>query len=50
MPNSDQITIQLPYLQDQKSLMLRGRLFSDLGSDYVAVSFAYKRCQYISDA
>jgi len=41
MPNSDYVTIQLLYLQDQKSLMLHWRSFSEWGSDHVAVSFAY---------
>ena len=48
MPISDQITIQLPYLQVQKSLTLRWLSFPEWCSDHVAVSCAYTRCQYIS--
>jgi len=43
MPNSDQITIQIPYLQDKKSLTL----ISEWGSDRVAVSSASESCKYI---
>jgi len=42
MPNSDQITIQLPYLQDQKLLRLCWRWFSEWGSDRVAGSLHIK--------
>jgi len=47
IPNSDHITIQLPYSQDQESLTLCWRSFSQWGSDHVAVSFACKCCQYV---
>jgi len=47
MPNSDQITIQLPYLQDQRFLPLLWCSFSEWGSDHVAVSVAYNCWQYI---
>jgi len=50
MPNSDQVTTQLQYLQDQKSLKLQWRLFSELGSDRVAVSFAFTSCQWMGHA
>jgi len=50
MHNSDQITTQLPYSQDRKSLMHRRRSFSECGSDYVAFSFAYNGCEYVGYA
>jgi len=50
MHNSDQLTFQLPYLPDQKSLMLGSRSFSQWGSDRAAGSIAYKSCQYVGYA
>jgi len=50
MPNSNQITIQLPYLQDQKLMTIHWRWFSEWGSDHVAVAVAYESCQYIGYA
>jgi len=50
MPNSDQLTIQLPYLQDQKSLTLHWRWFSEWDIDHVAVFFFYQSSQYIGHA
>jgi len=50
VPNSNQITIQLPYLQQQKSLMLRWSSFSEWGCHRIANLFAYKLCQYIGYA
>jgi len=44
--NSDQINIELPYLQHQKLLTLRWRSFSEWGSDRVTSSVASKGCQY----
>jgi len=48
MHNSDQITVQWPYLRDYKSLTLRWRSFPERGGDRVAISFAYTSCQYVS--
>ena len=50
MHNSDQITVRLLYLQDHKSLTLHWCSCLKLGGDRVAVSVAYKSCQYISYA
>jgi len=50
MPNSDQSTVQLPYLHNHKLLTLRWRSFSEWGDDRVAVSFANKSYQYIDYA
>ena len=47
MDNSEEIAFQLPYVQDQKSLTLRWRSFSEWGSDRIACPFAYKDCQFI---
>ena len=46
----DQITVQLPYLEDHKSLMLFWWSVLDWSADCLAVSVAYKRCQYIGYA
>jgi len=46
MHYSNQITMQLPYIPDQKSLTLCYCSFSEFGSDCVRFSFAYKGCQY----
>jgi len=50
MPNSNQSTVQLPYLQNHELLTLRWHSFSEWGNDRVAVSFANKCCQYINYA
>jgi len=50
MHNSKQITAQIPYLEDQKSMTLCWRSFSECGSDCVAFCFAYTGCQYIGYA
>jgi hypothetical protein len=47
MHNSDQITVELPYLQNHQSLMLCWRSFSEWGGVCVAVSTAYTSCKYI---
>jgi len=50
MHNSDQITVQWPYLQDHKSLTLCWRSISEWGGNGIGDSFAYKSCQYVSYA
>jgi len=50
MDNSKQITLQLTYLQVQKSLTLCWCSFSEWGCYCVAFSFHYKGCQYIGYA
>jgi len=46
MHNSEQISFQLPYLKDLKSLMLSWHSFPECGSDRVTLSYALKCCQY----
>jgi len=48
MHNSDQVTFQLLYLQEQKSLTLLSHSFLGGGSDIVSSCFAYKGGQYIN--
>jgi len=50
MDNSNQMTFQLPYVQDQKSFMLRRHSFSECGSYQVACSFDGKGGQYVGYA
>jgi len=50
MPNSYQVTIQVPYWEDQQSWTLHWHSFSEWGSGPVAVSFGYKSYQYIGYA
>jgi len=45
-----QISTELPYLQDQKSLTLRWRSFSEWDSDRVAICFANKDCEHVGFA
>ena len=47
MNNSEQITSQTPYLQDQLSLTLRWRSFSACGCYHVTFSLAYKSGPYV---
>jgi len=47
MYNKEQITFQLPDLQDQNSVMLCWRSLSEWGSKCVAFSFALKYGQYV---
>jgi len=47
--NSEQIASHLSYLQHWELLMLRWRSFSEWGCDCVAITFAYKGCQYIGN-
>jgi len=44
MDNSEQITYQLPYSKDRKSLRLHWHSFSESGSHRVACSFADNGC------
>ena len=44
VPNSNQITVRLPFLQDQELMTLLGRPFSESGSERAAVAFLYKSC------
>jgi len=50
MHNSKQITVQLPYLQDVKSLTLHWHSYGECVIDCVAFSFAYRGCQYVAYA
>jgi hypothetical protein len=50
MHNGELITFQLPYLQDQQWLALCWRSFSEWGSVYMAVSFAYEGCEHVGYA
>jgi len=47
MHNNNQVTGYLPYLQDQKSLMLRWRSCKEWGDDRVAIFFANTSGQYV---
>jgi len=47
MHNNDQVTGELPYLQDHKSLTLRWRTCQEWGGDRVAILFANKNGQYV---
>jgi len=47
MHNSDQVTFQLLYLQDQQSSMLHWHSFLEAGSNILTRFFAYKGGQYI---
>jgi len=44
MHNNDQVTGELPYLQDQKSLTLRWCSGYEWGGDHVAISVANESC------
>jgi len=44
----NQSPLRLPNMESQKSLSLGWCLYSEWGSDLVAVSVAYKGCQYVS--
>jgi len=50
MHKSDQITVQLLYLQNHQSRTLYWRLFPEWGGDHVVISFANTSCQYIGYA
>jgi len=50
MHKSDQITVELRYLQNHRSLMLHWHSFSEWVCDRVALSFANTCCQYIGYA
>jgi len=47
MHNNDQVTGELPYLQDHKSLTLHWRWYKEWGGDHVAISYANKSRQYV---
>jgi hypothetical protein len=47
MHNSEEISFQLPYIEHLNSLTFSWHSFSELGIDRVALSFAFKGCQYI---
>jgi hypothetical protein len=47
MHNNDQVTGELPYLQDDKSLTLCWPTYYEWGGARVALTFANKSCQYI---
>jgi len=47
MHNNDQVTAELPYLQDHKLLMLCWRSRLEWGGDRVAISIANNSCQYV---
>jgi len=44
MHKNDQVTGQLPFLKDHKSMTLHWRSCQEWGSDRVAISFANKSC------
>ena len=46
MPNNNRIALDLPDLQDQNSFILCWCSFSELGSQCVALCFAYEVSQY----
>jgi len=47
MDSSDQVTIQLPYLQDYKSLTLHWRSFSGCGGKPDTLIFCFEDSQYL---
>jgi hypothetical protein len=47
MHNSEQISLQLPYLKDINFLMVSWQSFSEWGSDHVTWTFVYKGRQFV---